>query len=103
MSPVTDDEFACWLEGADLPAGRERAAELLEACRALEDFSTDLSHPLSVSLGIAVVAPGSGESLEDLMARADQAMYMAKHGGRARFEVAAPPPVAAEDRRMAVP
>jgi diguanylate cyclase (GGDEF)-like protein/PAS domain S-box-containing protein len=102
LARLGGDEFACWLEGADLPAGRERARELLEACRALEDFSTDLSHPLTVSLGIAVVAPGSGESVEDLMARADQAMYMAKHGGKARFEVAAPP-AAAQDRRMAVP
>ena len=102
LARLGGDEFACWLEGADLSAGRERARELLEACRALETFSGDPSHPLTVSLGIAVVVPGSGESVEDLMARADQAMYMAKHGGKARFEVAAPP-AAAEDRRMAVP
>ena len=96
------DEFACWLAGADLPAGQERARELLDACRALEDFSGDPSHPLTVSLGIAAVAPGSGESLEDLMARADQAMYMAKHGGKGRFDIA-PPPAAAAERRAAVP
>ncbi len=43
---------------------------------------------VTVSLGVALL--NSGESPTALLSRADQAMYVAKHGGRNRVEMAAP-------------
>jgi diguanylate cyclase (GGDEF)-like protein/PAS domain S-box-containing protein len=45
---------------------------------------------LSGSIGIAVHAPDSGEAVEALLARADQAMYGAKRAGKNRYFIAAP-------------
>lgn len=42
---------------------------------------------VSVSIGVAELAPGD-ESFEDLVARADAALYQAKHAGRDRISVA---------------
>jgi len=44
---------------------------------------------LTVSIGVAVAGPG--ETHEALMHRADAALYRAKHAGRDRVELAAPP------------
>ena len=43
---------------------------------------------LSGSIGIAVHAPGSPESPDALLVRADQAMYDAKNGGKNRYRIA---------------
>ncbi len=45
--------------------------------------------PQTVSVGIAI-APDHGHDLEELLRRADEALYEAKHGGRDRVAVAAP-------------
>ena len=44
-------------------------------------------HEVSVSIGVAAVAAGC-DSIEDLIAQADQALYTAKHAGRNRTRVA---------------
>jgi diguanylate cyclase (GGDEF)-like protein len=44
-------------------------------------------HVLEVTCSIGVAWYREGESLEQLLARADQALYRAKHGGRARIEL----------------
>ena len=44
-------------------------------------------HEVTVSIGVAAVPPGC-ESIEDLIAQADQALYTAKHAGRNRTRVA---------------
>jgi diguanylate cyclase (GGDEF)-like protein len=43
---------------------------------------------LSGSIGIAVHDPSSSESPDALLARADHAMYEAKHGGKNRYSLA---------------
>ena len=43
---------------------------------------------LTVSLGVATVRPEAGLRPEDLVRRADQALYAAKQGGRNRVAVA---------------
>jgi len=45
-----------------------------------------LNHPLTVSIGVATWQPE--DSCKTLIARADQAMYRAKHAGRNRVETA---------------
>ena len=45
---------------------------------------------LSGSIGIAMHAPGENEGVEQLLARADAAMYQAKNGGKNRYGIAPP-------------
>ena len=86
------DEFAVWLEDTDETGARAKARSLLDAARGLERYSGDPERPLGASIGIAVLDPGAGEALDGLIARADAAMYAAKHGGKGRIAVAPPAP-----------
>ncbi|HEY9163026.1 MAG TPA: sensor domain-containing diguanylate cyclase, partial [Magnetovibrio sp.] len=69
------DEFALWLDGVDEETAAKRCQDLLRAAKVLEKLSGAPDRPLGISVGIAVYHPGRGESLEDLLARADSAMY----------------------------
>ncbi|MCC5887457.1 MAG: GGDEF domain-containing protein [Gammaproteobacteria bacterium] len=69
------------LEGAHLVA--ERIRVLVEA-KAVE--FRDLEIPVTVSIGLARLE-GAGETLDELVAKADKALYMAKEKGRNRVEV----------------
>ena len=92
------DEFALWLEKLDEPAASAKMRMLLEAVTGLLQFSGDAAHPLGFSIGIAVFEPGMGEQLDQLMARADEAMYTIKKAGKGGVELsvmAAPPAKAA--------
>ena len=91
------DEFGLWLDEVGQTDAVTKAAELLEASAVLEAHSGDAEHLLSVSIGIAAFDPNSGESLEELIARADAAMYQAKETGKASCAVA--PPAAAETQK----
>lgn len=82
------DEFAIWLDGADEAISVMRAKALLEAGLALAPFSGSSDKPLHYSLGIAAYDPDSGETLDDLVARADAAMYAVKRDGKGGYRVA---------------
>jgi diguanylate cyclase (GGDEF)-like protein/PAS domain S-box-containing protein len=84
------DEFAIWLVGADRAAGEMRARQILERSRALIPFSGSPTRPVGMSLGLAAWLPDAAEGVDQLMARADQAMYDAKRAGKGSFVVAAP-------------
>ena len=90
------DEFAMWLDDTDANVAIKRGENLLVAARALKGLSGSLDKPLAVSLGIAIYDPRSGEGREALIARADAAMYEAKHGGKGRLAMA---PAAESDQR----
>jgi diguanylate cyclase (GGDEF)-like protein/PAS domain S-box-containing protein len=83
------DEFALWIEGLDGRSGSERAAALLRAAEALKPLSGAPDRPLGISLGVAIVEPGGGETPEQIVARADAAMYRAKSAGKGGFAVSA--------------
>ena len=82
------DEFAMWLDGITIDVAHRRAKELLVATAALLPYSGDASRPLGVSIGIAMYDPASGESLDNLVARADGAMYTAKRNGKGSLAIA---------------
>lgn len=82
------------LEGAELVA--ERIREQLEAAK-IHDGSDELI-PVTASFGVATYA--GSETLEQVIDRADRAMYLAKSGGRNRVvtdSVSMPEPVSAAE------
>ena len=85
------DEFAMWLEDTDEAGASAKAESLLLEAERLKQFSGDADHPLGVSIGVAVTNPSFAEPLEDLVTRADEAMYRAKRAGKGRFAVSAVP------------
>jgi diguanylate cyclase (GGDEF)-like protein len=82
------DEFLVLLNSTELP---EHALLVAEKIRSSLGQPFDLAgHRLSVSpsIGIAIY-PGHGDDHEQLIRRADEAMYGAKRGGGNRFQMAA--------------
>lgn len=82
------DEFAVWLDGADHMTAAERADTLCKAAPA--ELQAILPEPfprLGVSVGIATRTPGSHETIEALLWRADMAMYEVKRTGRRHWRV----------------
>jgi diguanylate cyclase (GGDEF)-like protein len=77
------DEFTVLMDGADETAAR-RTAEAIMAW--LDD--NPLRYPVTVTIGIEAGVPRTNR--DDYFARADQALYEGKHGGRNQIRVAAP-------------
>lgn len=79
------EEFIVLLPHSELDAARlvaERTRVLVEA-KPVE--YRDLEIPMTVSIGLARLE-GAGETLEELVAKADKALYLAKKKGRNRIE-----------------
>lgn len=85
------DEFAVWLEGADEGVASERCQVLLAGASLLDRYSGSAEHPLHMSLGLAVHCGTGPETLDELIARADKAMYEVKRHGKGRWQMAPPP------------
>jgi diguanylate cyclase (GGDEF)-like protein len=83
------DEFGIWLEEADGFVAELKGNAFLEELRAV-GLSLKLPAPLSLSMGGAVFDPASGESLTELLERADTALYAAKRAGKSRIRIAPP-------------
>lgn len=84
------DEFAMWLDGVTPQVSENRAGRLIEASKTLRKFSGSPEKPLGVSVGVAIFDPKDNEPLEDLLARADAAMYAVKKAGKGGFQMAVP-------------
>lgn len=80
------EEFVCVLVGTT-DTGAEETAERIRL--AVESSSCDIGEPqpksVTLSLGVCVFPDDAGTA-EDLIEKADQALYRAKDGGRNRFE-----------------
>jgi len=85
------DEFAMWLDGIDEPTSQKRAGQLIETSKQMVTMSGDEDHPLGISIGVAFFDPKLDEPLDDLLARADAAMYSVKKRSKGGFEMAPPP------------
>jgi diguanylate cyclase (GGDEF)-like protein len=82
------DEFAVWLNGADQLTAAERADALCRQSReTLAETAGDATPGLSLSIGIATRHPGSGEPVDEVIRRADLAMYQVKRRGRGHWHV----------------
>jgi two-component system, cell cycle response regulator len=84
------DEFALWMNGADHMTAAERAEFLcVEVPNELREITCDGGSTPTVSIGIATREAGSREPVDNLLRRADQAMYEVKRTGRGHWHVAA--------------
>ena len=92
------DEFVAWLAEIDETAAAAKASEILRrAANELGALSAEDAPPIGASVGIAMVSTAGAEDVEGLIARADDAMYAAKRGGKHRFVVAPAPDAAAAE------
>ena len=82
------DEFAIWLDGISPEVSESRAGDLIKASKSMEPFSGKPDKPLGISVGVAIYTPDSNEPLDDLLARADSAMYAVKKAGKRGFHMA---------------
>lgn len=82
------DEFMVLMSGTDAANAERTGQRLIDA---LAQPYNGTQQPVSASVGLALY-PEHGESLETLMARADEALYAAKAAGKHRLRRALPAP-----------
>jgi len=80
------EEFVLLLQGADAHAGA-RLVERIRAAVSATDWS-DIGNGLKVSVSCGIAGVGATDTLDSILARADQALYEAKRGGRDQLRVA---------------
>lgn len=85
------DEFAMWLDNISLETAQLRAEALLDSSVVLRQYSGTEEKPLGISIGMALYDPQTGETLDELTARADEAMYAVKRAGKGGICVAPAP------------
>lgn len=77
------EEFLVVLPDTDLEAARQAAERIRESVATLDSRSAAAPRTLTVSLGVAASNP-AGDSVSDMLRRADAALYDAKRAGRNR-------------------
>ncbi len=89
VSRIGGDEFVILIEETGVIGDLQRCAEKMQEAF-LQPMQVD-KHALLVtcSVGLAVY-PDSAESIDELLTRADVAMYSAKHRGKNQFDVYMP-------------
>ena len=88
LARMGGDEFAMWLDGVGADVAEARAQELIKRSTCMKNMSGAVDKLLGLSVGIATFLPDSGENLENLMGRADSAMYAVKRKGKGGFQMA---------------
>ncbi|MEJ2455241.1 MAG: diguanylate cyclase [Candidatus Thiodiazotropha sp.] len=78
---IGGDEFVVLIRNIDSCHTATRVAENIRLILNRPIRSRVAEHQISASVGISIY-PDDGNQLEQLMQRADEAMYRAKHGGR---------------------
>jgi diguanylate cyclase (GGDEF)-like protein len=88
LARMGGDEFAMWLDGVGADVAGARAQELIKRSTCMKNMSGAVDKLVGLSVGIAMFLPDSGENLENLIARADSAMYAVKRKGKGGFQMA---------------
>lgn len=89
------EEFCVLLPGVESEAACHLAERMRAGAGALRVTTEGHEIGCTVSIGVAVSLGGGPEILDDILARADEALYLAKRGGRDRV-VAMAAPVSAQ-------
>lgn len=84
------EEFVMLLPGADMAHACETAQKCLDQLRssALPHAASPTANQVTLSVGVASLLPDATLNAARLVNAADAAMYRAKSGGRARYEIA---------------
>lgn len=82
------EEFAILAAETSIEHGAQLAERLLASLRSEPVTWNGLEIPVTSSIGLTSLRKGDG-SIDAALARADQALYSSKHGGRDRFQVLA--------------
>lgn len=86
IARLADDEFVVFMKNAGTSARiADKAREICTRIQNIELGSSNLPPPRA-SIGIAI-APDAGTSFEALYAKADEAHYVAKRGGKNRYSI----------------
>jgi diguanylate cyclase (GGDEF)-like protein len=85
------EEFVILMPNTDLAGAHAVAQRVLKQVRATLVTQDEHAGSLSCSIGVAAYIPSPRDGAEQLVQDADQALYVAKHHGRARVECHAPP------------
>jgi diguanylate cyclase (GGDEF)-like protein len=80
------EEFVALFEDADVNAARAAAERIRHAVESAPLTLFDNTHHLTVSVGVGVMR-GTDGRIEDILRRADSALYTAKANGRNRVEI----------------
>lgn len=83
------DEYVLGLPGANLAQGVHTAERLRQLVKLHTFRLGEAESRVTLSLGVAACTPEDRVDLETLLARADQAMYLAKEGGRDQVQAIA--------------
>lgn len=86
LGRIGGEEFAVLLSETGDEAGMQIAERLRQAIE-LASFVFDDSGPIRFTVSVGVAPCRDGDSLDSLLARADGALYRAKHAGRNRVEL----------------
>lgn len=87
LGRVGGEEFMCLLPRTSLQTAHhiaDRMRQALQACKVESEEGAEVSR--SASFGVAVIR--TGESVESILRRVDEALYRAKSAGRNRVELA---------------
>jgi diguanylate cyclase (GGDEF)-like protein len=96
------EEFIVLLTGPDAPHAARLGERICAAVAALtEGPAGPLLAPMTVSIGIACMAPDARAIHQDLLGAADRALFDAKQGGRNRVVAAPTPPDMGKPRLVA--
>lgn len=82
LARVSADEYAILLENVTEAAALEAAERLRKILDDYHYHSNDRTYHIGASIGVAVIQPGEVASASEILARADQACYVAKTHGR---------------------
>jgi len=88
MGRLGGEEFALALPGTSLDGALQAAERLRNAVNQAPLITSGSDYKMTVSVGVVLIE--TGEALTAALARADQALYAAKSGGRNRVETSGP-------------
>lgn len=96
LARIGGEEFACFMPDTDAVAAASAAERLRQAAAALNVIVPPSSFRMTVSVGISCMAPRGPKTLDDMLVRADRAMYLAKSQGKncVRLDSSIPPKLA---------
>lgn len=78
------EEFLVILPDTSIAAGRLVAERLREAVAEIKLELADVANPPQITISLGGACLEKGQTMAELLAKADQALYASKHGGRNR-------------------